>query len=491
MKEKRSTLEQSRFRGLPGTILDRAFAKIDIASLVFFRIAFGLLMIWMVARVWNRGLIAAWWINAHFHFKYAGFSWVEPWPGNGLYIHWIVLGVLALFIAVGFLYRISAALFCLSHTYFFLLDQGRYVNHTYLICLFSFLLIFVPAHRAFSIDVWLNPKLRSQTAPMWSLWLLRMQMAVVYFFAGIAKITPDWFQGEPMRFWLDRRAHFPVFDHFFHEEWAVYAASYGSLLLDLSLAPFLFWRRTRVPAFFAAVTFHLLNEWIFPLDIFPWLAIAATTLFLSPSWPRRVFSRRQSDELPTLIPKSPAFCAVATTSELPATWKQKLVLSFVTIYVAIQILVPLRNFLHRGGIEWTYMEHRFSWQMMLRVDAMATYIYVTDPNSGRTLEIRPRKYLDSQQMRRMGWRPDMVWQFVRFLGRSIPHLGPKPLQIETRMLVSINGRKPQLFLDPTVDLVAEPRPWARPRWLLQINDPLPPLEERLSSRPRPASTEDD
>jgi len=32
------------------------------------------------------------------------------------------------------------------------------------------------------------------------------------------------------------------------------------------------------------------NAQIFPLDIFPWLAIAATTLFLSPSWPRQIIS---------------------------------------------------------------------------------------------------------------------------------------------------------------------------------------------------------
>src|ERR1700738_3241132 len=153
-------------------VLDRALARVDIASLVFFRIAFGSLMVWEVGRYLSHHWIAQYWIEPRFSFKYYGFSWVHPWPGNGLYIHWAALGVLALFIAVGFLYRLSAALFFVGYTYTFLLDQASYVNHTYLICLFSFLLIFVPANRALSIDAWLNPRLRSEVAPAWTLWLL-------------------------------------------------------------------------------------------------------------------------------------------------------------------------------------------------------------------------------------------------------------------------------------------------------------------------------
>ena len=143
-----------------------------------------------------------------------------------------------------FLYRISTALFFLSQTYFFLLDQGRYVNHTYLICLFSFLLIFVLAHRAFSIDTWLNPENTLSDCPRVVALASPDANGRGLFLCRYRKITPDWVQGEPMRFWLDRRAHFPVFDRFLDEDWAIYAASYGSLLLDLSLAPLLFWRRT-------------------------------------------------------------------------------------------------------------------------------------------------------------------------------------------------------------------------------------------------------
>ena len=449
---------------------ERAFGRIDIASLVFFRIGFGVVMLWMFQLVWSLHRISRWWIDPPFLFKYSGFSWVQPWPGNGLYIHWILLGVFALFLTVGFLYRISAALFCLSHTYFFLLDQGRYVNHFYLISLLSFLLIFVPANRAFSVDAWLWPKLRSSTAPAWSLWLLRAQMGAVYFFAGVAKIAPDWLHGEPLRGWFQQESASQMLTKFLRQEWVPYAASYTSLAFDLLIVPFLFWRRTRLAAFCVAVVFHFLNAQLFPIDIFPWLAIAGTTLFLSPSWPRRVLSLFRIQTKPPKI----------DTVSLPSAAKRTLVLSFVTIYVAIQILVPLRHFLYRGGIEWTYMEHRFSWQMMLERHTSRTSFYVSDPNTGQEFQIRSRQFLDLEQSTHMGWRPDMVRQFAHFLAAKFVVAGPKPTEVRVRMYVSLNGRRPQLFLDPNVNLAAEPPFWGRPSWLLKVDEPLPPPGQDFS-----------
>jgi len=439
----------------------QAFAPVDIASLVFFRITFGLLMAWDVWRYFSHGWIAFYWIEPRFLFKYYGFSWVHPWPGNGLYIHWAALGLLALFIATGFLYRLSTVLFFLGYTYTFLLNEAVWVNHQYLICLFSFLLIFVPANRALSLDAWLKPRVRSKTTPAWTLWLLRAQISVVYIFAGIAKISPDWLRGEPMRIWL-AQTEFTIIGRFFREPWAVYAFSYAGLLLDLFIVPFLVWRRTRLAAFYTVSVFHLVNAQLFRIDMFPWLAIAATTLFLSPSWPRRLITIFRKTE------------SVPVTDFTPVSHrKQSVILLSVAIYVAIQVLVPLRHFLYRGGIEWLYSEHRFSWRMLIQSQRVRAYFYVTDPNSGQAVPVNPVEYLHPWHLDRMGWRPDMLVQFAHYLAKVMPQSGPKPLKVEARVFVGFNGRKPQLIIDPNVDLAAEPWPLGRPRWLLEIHEPLP------------------
>ena len=462
------------------TLQERAFAPVDNAALVFFRIAFGLLLAWEVYRYFSHGWIGRYWIEPQFHFTYYGFSWVKPWPGNGMYIHWGILGVLASFIAAGFLYRLSIALFFLAFTYSFLLDQALYLNHLYLVCLFSFLLIFMPAHRALSVDAWLRPRLRARTTPAWTMWLLRLQIGVVYFYGGVAKISPDWLRGEPMRSWMARNKDFPMIGQFFDQEWAVNTITYGGLLLDLLIVPALLWRRTRIPAFIVAVLFHVANAHLFRIGIFPWLAIAATTLFFAPDWPRRLLG---------WVRRSPARSSLGATQSLPPRFAA-LTLSLVAIYAAIQLLVPLRHLLYPGNAAWTYEGHRFSWRMKLHDRDARARFYVIDENVNRTMTVDPRMFLTRMQSLVMASRPDMLVQFAHFLSEKLPRRGPKPLRVEARVMASLNGRKPQLFIDQNVDLAAEPRTLRPAPWILPLTEPLPESGAQRKSRPAPAETDE-
>lgn len=301
----------TRPRGLPGSLEEKSFvqrfrgarlgglfAPVDIASLCFFRVAFGSLMYWEISRYFSNGWVGPLYAEPTFRFTFYGFGWIRAWPDQWMHLHFLTLQVLALLIAVGYLYRVSAALFFLGFTYIFLLDQANYLNHFYLICLISLLMIFVPAHRAFSVDAWMRSRIRSRTIPAWTLWLLMAQVGLVYFYGGLAKLNGDWLRGEPMRTWLAVRTDFPVIGRFFTEEWMVYLFSYGGLLLDLLVVPFLLWRRTRLAAFAFALSFHLTNVQLFDIGVFPWFMMAATLLFFPPWWPRAVGRLRISDGSP-------------------------------------------------------------------------------------------------------------------------------------------------------------------------------------------------
>ena len=160
-------------------------------------------MLWETYRYFTYGWITRYFVEPVVTFPYYGFSWLKPWPGRGMYIHFFVLGLAAACVMAGFLYRIATPVFFLAFTYFFLLDQTRYLNHFYLVCLISFLMCFLPANRAFSVDALLRRKIRSDVVPAWTLWLLRAQVGIPYFFGGIAKLNRDWILGgEPMRTWL-------------------------------------------------------------------------------------------------------------------------------------------------------------------------------------------------------------------------------------------------------------------------------------------------
>ncbi|MDQ3440936.1 MAG: HTTM domain-containing protein, partial [Planctomycetota bacterium] len=277
------------------SFFQRLFQPIDIASLVVFRIAFGAIMTWealryLVPRVpdgvsWARQF----YIDPSILFTYYGFSWVQPWPGDGMIYHFWAWALAGVCVTVGFCYRLSAIVLCLLVTHVFLLDHARYLNHMYLMCLLSFLIIFLPLNRAVSIDAKLWPSIRGDVAPAWTLHLLRFQMGLVYVFSGIARANGDWMHGEPMRTWLRSRGEESVFSAILMSDWAPYIFSFGGMLFDLLIVPLLLWRRTRPIAFCAAVLFHLSNAYLFHIGVFPWLGIATTTLFLYPAWPRRAW----------------------------------------------------------------------------------------------------------------------------------------------------------------------------------------------------------
>jgi hypothetical protein len=247
----------------------------------------------------------------------------------------------------------------------------------------------------------------------------------------------------------------------------------------LFIVPFLLWRRTRIPAFCLALVFHLINARWFTIGVFPFLAIAATTLFFSPNWPRRVLSVFRPE-----VASEPV-----SDGSLLFLRRQRTTLSLVTIYLSLQILVPLRYLLYPGKVNWTHEGHRFSWRMMLTQVHTQAYFYVTDPNVDRTLQVKPWQHLSQLQADKMAYRPDMILQFAHYLAMIMPRMGPKPLRVEARIFVSLNGRKPELFVDPNVDLAAEPRSLQHARWLLPMREPLPPPREYFSEDPFAPSSE--
>lgn len=477
----RERVDRRAERTAPGSraesFTDRMFAPVDIASLVFFRIAFGGLMAWEVVRYLSFGWVRRYYMEPTFNFTYYGFDWVQPWPGDLMIAHFVVLGALSVLIILGLWYRVATTLFFLGFTYVFLLDQARYLNHFYLIILISFLMIFVPAHRAFSVDARRRPDIRSSTTPAWGLWILRLQVGIVYFFSGVAKLNADWLQGEPLRGWLAARTDFPIIGGLFDEVWLVYLFAYASLLLDLFAFPLLLWRRTRLLTFGALVVFHLMNAGLFSIGIFPWLAIAATTLFFEPGWPRRLLDKRRDRRAMSARGRPQARARAVTDRKAPATRRATLVL--LGVYVTIQVLVPLRHFVYPGEVSWTEEGHRFSWHMMLRHKDGQARFFVTAPDSDQTFEVDPTLYLaDWQYDPPLVDRPYLILQFAHHLADLFsPPEGPR-VEVRAHVMVSLNSRPHQALIDPRVDL-------ARIEPSLPPADWIVPLGSNLERPPPP------
>ncbi|MCH2202743.1 MAG: HTTM domain-containing protein [Fuerstiella sp.] len=447
------------------------FKPVDNGWLVYFRILFGIEMLWTV---WKHyvGIRLAWNIHNPFLFKYYGFDWVQTLPGNGMWILLGVLGVLSVFIIVGLLYRLSMFLFFLGFSYLFLLNQINYLNHFYLVCLLALVMTFLPAHQSLSLDALIRPRIRSKVAPAWSLWLLRIQVAIPYFYGGIAKINQDWLHGEPMYLWLSEKAHrFPgAISEFFITWEAAILFSYGGLLYDLLVIPMILWRRTRLLAYAITIFFHMTNTQLFSIGIFPWLMMLATLVYFPIDVPRRLLSR-----FTQVRPAGIIDSAVTTLGT-----RQKSVIAILAIYLGLQCLIPFRHHLYPGNVNWTEEGHRFSWHMMLRTKRGVARFFAHEPATGRSLEIDPGGYLHDRQIQKFAGKPRMIQQFAKFLAANTGlqnELRRRGLtgRIEIRVdgWVSINGRRPQRLIDPQVDLAQQPYDmWPAP-WIVPLTEPLP------------------
>ena len=278
---------------------DTLFYRADAASFAFFRICFGFIMLLECFRFYRHDWIARYFIEPQFLFKYYGFEWVQPLPGDGMYWLFAALALLSLNIMLGCFYRLSCWLFLLCFSYVFLLDQARYLNHFYFVMILALVLAVTPAHHVWSLDAW-RRKPVSGTVPWWSVLLFRANMEIVLIFAGVVKITSDWLQLEPMGMWLARRDYFALelafgdvtllewrYGLLFNQDNLVAIAAYSAIAIHLVCGPLLLWRRTRLAAVAVYCLFHLSNHFLFTIGIFPWMTIASTLIFLDPDWPRK------------------------------------------------------------------------------------------------------------------------------------------------------------------------------------------------------------
>ena len=196
------------------------------------------MMFLSIVRFWSYGWIDKLYIQPKFFFSYYGFEFVKP-MGEFTYLLFALCGLSAIGVALGYRYRLSIITFFLSFTYIELMDKTTYLNHYYFISLLSFLMIFLPAAAYFSIDARRSPEKAFQRVPAWSIDAVKLMLAIVYFYAGLAKLNSDWLmEAMPLKIWLPSKYDVPLLGELMHKEWMHFGFSWAGALYDLAI-PFL------------------------------------------------------------------------------------------------------------------------------------------------------------------------------------------------------------------------------------------------------------
>ncbi|MDX5320345.1 MAG: HTTM domain-containing protein [Bacteroidota bacterium] len=247
-------------------IKKKLWEPVAIYPLAGFRVLFGAAMVLSTLRFILLGWVEDHYLEPLMHFHYFGFSWIEPGPAWWMYGAHVLLILASLGVMFGWYYRLSAALQFVLFTYTELIDLTYYLNHYYYVSLISFLLLFLPANRHFSLDVrWRKLEAYSQV-PRWMPGSLMAMMAIVYTYAGLAKINYDWLiEAQPLQIWLPASNDVPVLGALFGWHYAPWLFSWAGMIYDCSIA-FLLWnKRTRVWAYLSVILFHTLTGILFQI----------------------------------------------------------------------------------------------------------------------------------------------------------------------------------------------------------------------------------
>ncbi len=422
-------------------LLAWAARPVDGASLAVFRIVFGLVGAIGAGRFLAYGWVDRFFVKPDYFFTYWGFDWVRVMSPEAMTWAFVALVVLGLMIAAGAFYRLSVAAFLVLFTYVELIDVTNYLNHYYLVSLVGVLLLFLPANRVWSFDGWLAKRRgrpRVLHVPNIAVWVARLQIGTVYFFAGLAKLQSDWLiHAQPLNIWMSSRVDTPVIGPFLEEWWVALAMGWAGFLYDTTIPIWLSWRKTRFPAFVVLCIFHAFTGLFFTIGMFPWIMTGFALVFFEPGWPRKFFGKGL-----------PEHRTVARTD-----LSFKIGLGLAAAWFLVQFTLPLRHFVYPGDVLWNEQGMRWSWKVMVREkNGSVTYRVRSDAWKGERY-VSPSKYLTDHQEREMSGQPDLILQLAHSIGEEFRSKGHKNVQVRVDAHASLNGRAPARLIDPDVDLL--------------------------------------
>lgn len=459
--------------------------EVSSSTLALYRILFGALMLFSTSRFLLNGWVYDFYIQPEFHFSYLGFGWI-PYPNPGvLYFIFAMMILSSIGIMLGFFYRISALTFFILFTYVELLDKTTYLNHYYFVSLVALLMIFLPANRFFSLDAHFGFVPVEKTTPNWTIAILKFQMGVVYVFAGIAKLEPDWLlNAQPLKYWLHTANHWPVFGDFLKQDWVAYFFSWFGCIYDLLIVFFLLNKKTRNIAYVFVIVFHFTTWMLFPIGVFPWVMMVGTTIFLSVEFHERVLNTLRSWwlRLRSATRTTREILSENRNIEPLAERSRSLRLTInigLALFISIQLLAPFRYLLYPGNLFWTEQGFRFSWRVMLMEKTGYPQFYLIDPETKSEWYVDSKNHLTRTQEKMMCTQPDMILQYSHYLNSvyqdTTLYWADKPFifkdpEVHAEIYVTLNGRPSQLYVDKKHNLADIKNDLSNRYWLEEFKE---------------------
>mgnify|MGYP002000349590 FL=1 len=334
-------------------------------------------------------------------------------------------------------YKIGLLIYLLSFTYLWVLCQGYFNNHYYLISLICFLLLF--SKSPFS-------RIEKVRVPQFHLYSLIFLIVAVYIIAGINKLNPYWlYDVQPMTFILSKAG-------LKESSFLIPLLSYLGLFFDLFIGPILLFKKTRNYGIVFSIFFHVLNFIIFLLvggeiGFFPFIMIATLILFIEPSWIEerlltnnaRILSRQNLNVHLTYL---------------------------LLIFLSLQIIIPFRHFFFKGYVDYNGIGQRFSWRLKNMYKEPVTQpglinftVLTSNGDTVSTFHLgninKANIILTDRQKTNLIYYPNMIPVFAKKIEDKFQEsINNKNFDfiIHGECEIGFMGRKSELLFSPKIDL---------------------------------------
>ncbi|MBX2928057.1 MAG: HTTM domain-containing protein [Saprospiraceae bacterium] len=426
----------------------------NAANLAIFRIGYGIIMSLQLFQ-FARLLQSDYWING-IHISYVGLEFIPALP---IPIQYVIVcsGIIAaILVAAGLFFRPAIVILTLSFGYFFFLDKILFNNHYYLFFLLGFLLWFTNADRRFSLRAGSRQGTSSRTTvPNWQYLILQLQVFIVFFYGGLAKINEEWLFSSLTVKMVERSL-----GNFESLEFAGRALAWSGMLFDLFIGFLLIWRPTRNFALVAVLLFNFINGIVLFDDIgyFPYaMILACFTLFGARDFIDKRFFVQSKTKSKKSLRQSVADPATTNTPR----W----IAGVLGLYFIFQLTFPLRHYLIEGNPEWTGQGHHFAWRMKSFTKQVVMQFMAFDKATGQP--IGPLKVEMTPKLKhRFGIYPHNIWHVGQVLSKRMEEEGRSDVRVGVLCKVSMNGAPAQYVIDPLADLGAvKYRPMGKNDWI--------------------------
>ncbi len=319
-------------------------------------------------------------------------------------------------------------------------------------------MMFLPAHKAYAWDAFRSPQMSAKLVPAYTINILKFQLILVYFYAGIAKINYDWLMlAMPLKIWLPANSDMWLIGPLLNYTATAFLFSWAGMLFDVFVGFFLLFTHTRMYAWLCILAFHSITGYLFQIGVFPLVMTFSTLIFFSDAFHQKIilfFTKLipffRVDPKPVCVEGSAHHTSIIIA---------------IFIWITFHLAFPFRYLLYPNNHLWTEQGYRFGWRVMLFEKAGTATFYVTDAKNNKEGVVDNRDFLNPHQEKQMAMQADMILQYAQFLKNHYQTKGIEVSKVRAEVYVTLNGRPSQLYINPNINLLTLKDAWANKSWI--------------------------